>query len=163
MVSKKTKKRIILISSLVLLVVIMKYGVPMFLGILMQNRLNVIEAKTDKIIITSNWKKHYPTADGHNIKYRGIFPDIILKNKDIKDFFSYLQLDTPYSTGFCRCKGDLTIHFYSGNKKINSMSYHHQKYIRDEHLNVLSDIPISSESINGLKSFFIKHGAKFKE
>ena len=117
----------------------------------LQNKLKDLAHKTDKIIIT------YTSYTAGKER-----PKIELKGKDIKEFFSLLKLKMPDKPYYCRCFGQLVIMLYSKDKKLTSMTYHRPTSVRGLDIPIRTNINIVPKYKQKLKSFFIKHGMKFK-
>ena len=115
----------------------------------LQSKLKELAQKTDKIIITYTQGKNQPKIE--------------LKGKDVKEFFSLLKLKMPDKPYYCRCFGQLVILLYSKDKKLTGMTYHRPKSVRGLDTPIRTNINIIPKYQQKLKSFFIKHGMKFKE
>jgi hypothetical protein len=113
----------------------------------LQNKLKELAKKTDKIMIFYNTKQKNS-------------PKIELKGKDIKEFFSLLKFKIPEKLYYCRCPGTLLIVFYSNDKRLGSVSYHHSISVRASFVPLHSNIDIVEEYREKMKEFLLEHGVK---
>jgi hypothetical protein len=139
-------KKILFICCFLLLAVNQIFADAKFNDQDLQNELKNLAQKTDKIIILYNATKNSPQIE--------------LKGKDVKEFFSLLKLKIPAKLYYCRCPGTLVINFFSKNKRLGGVTYHHSISVRASFVPLHSNIDIVKEYREKLKAFLLKHGIK---
>jgi len=141
-------KKLLLISCFFLLAMNQILAAAKFTDQDLQDKLKELAQKTDKIVIFYNGTKNSPQIE--------------LKGKDVKEFFSLLKLKMPEKLYRCRCPGSLVIELYvkSKDKRITYFTYHHGINVGAAFVPVNSNINIVKEYQQKLKAFLLKHGIK---